>query len=132
MGDDGAQALVMLGPVVEDRPAVEMDGVGHLPRLRGIALLRQADPRKQAEQIEGALGPELLQHVVLGELGDVDDEVGAELAEILGQAVIGRLRQDLELGAGRRTHAVPVEVLGGLARSGCLNRRNAAHHQIFS
>ena len=55
VGDDGAQALVILRPVVEDRPAVEMDGVGHLAGLRAETLLRQADAAEQAEQVEAGI-----------------------------------------------------------------------------
>src|SRR5262245_29637829 len=32
VGDDGTKRLVVLGPVVEDRPPVEPDHVGHLHR----------------------------------------------------------------------------------------------------
>src|SRR6516164_484874 len=42
VGDDRAQRLVVLGPVVEDRPAVEPHHVGHLSG-RAFRAKRQAD-----------------------------------------------------------------------------------------
>ena len=56
MADDMAQRLLMLGPVVEDRPAVEPDHVGQ-PGDVVVAAERQSDALKQAEQVEFALAP---------------------------------------------------------------------------
>ena len=55
VGDDGAERLVVLGPVVEDRPAIEPDHVRHLHR-RAFGAERQADALEQAEQVELGLG----------------------------------------------------------------------------
>ena len=51
VGDEVPEGLVVLGPVVEQRPAVEPDLVRHLPGRR-LAGLREADPAEQAEEIE--------------------------------------------------------------------------------
>jgi hypothetical protein len=52
--DDRPQRLVVLGPIIEDRPPVEPDHVRHLHR-RAFRTERQADALGQAEQIEFAL-----------------------------------------------------------------------------
>ena len=54
MGDDVAQRLLVLGPVVEDGAAVERDAVRPLAGLR-VPALGDAAPLEQAEQIEGRL-----------------------------------------------------------------------------
>ena len=43
VADDVAEGLVVLGPVIQDRPAVEPNHVGQ-PRHVAKALLGQADP----------------------------------------------------------------------------------------
>ena len=51
MRDEGSEALLVLRPVIEDRPAVEPDHVG---QARNVAdtLMRQADALEQAEQVK--------------------------------------------------------------------------------
>ena len=81
VGDDGAQRLVVLGPVVEDRPAVEPDHVRHLRRTRfptGTA----GRPLKQAEQVEFALRLEFGQHLLGREIIHPDDESVAKRPEL--------------------------------------------------
>ena len=56
MRDDGAERLVVLGPIVEDRAAVEPDHVGHLGG-RALGAKRQSDPLEQAENVELAFEP---------------------------------------------------------------------------
>ena len=81
MADDGAQRLVVLGPIVQDRPAVQPDHV----RQSGdvvVALLRQADALEQPEQVELGLGLHLVEHLVGREIVDPDDQVVAQRAKI--------------------------------------------------
>src|SRR5580704_5731705 len=63
MLDDIAQRVLVLGPVIEDRPAVEPDHVRHLPG-GAFRAERQADPLEQAEQVELALRLHLVKHLV--------------------------------------------------------------------
>ena len=72
MADDMAERLVMFGPVIQDRPAVEPDHIGQ-PGDVVIAAERQADALKQAEQVEFARGLHLIEHLVGREIVDADD-----------------------------------------------------------
>ena len=54
MGDDVLQRLVVLGPVVEDRPAIEPDVVGHLAREGCGGAVRHALALEQAEDVANA------------------------------------------------------------------------------
>src|ERR1700730_10254270 len=96
MCDDGAQGLIMLGPIVENWPAVEPDHVRHL-RRRAFGAKRQADPLEEAEQVELGLRAQFIQHVVLGEILDPNDETIAQRAKFLRQPAKCRLGEDLEL-----------------------------------
>ncbi len=53
MGDDVAQRLVILGPIVEDGAAIERDAVGAFARL-GVPALGDAAP-STAQEVEGRL-----------------------------------------------------------------------------
>ena len=94
MGDDLTQSVFMFGPIVEDRPAVEPDHIGHQFR-RCFRLERQADALKQSEQIKLALEPHRIDDLVVGEILDPDDKAFAQLAEMIGQPAIGLRRQRL-------------------------------------
>src|ERR1700676_4398288 len=63
MADDMAERLVMFGPVIQDRPAVEPDHVGEARDVL-VAAKRQADADEQAKQIEFALGLHLVQNLL--------------------------------------------------------------------
>src|SRR5271169_5350460 len=80
MLDDGAERFVVLGPVIDDRAAIEPDHVGHLYR-RAVGAERQANALEQAEQIELALGPHLIEHLIAWEIVDLDDKVRAQIAK---------------------------------------------------
>src|ERR1700693_1591206 len=80
VGDDFSQRLVVLGPIIEDRPPVEPDQVGHLDR-RGLGLERQPDAVEQPQEIELAFQSHLLDDVVGREILDPDDEIAAQLPE---------------------------------------------------
>src|SRR5206468_9845410 len=49
MGHNGAERLVVLGPVEQDRHAIEPDHVGHMHR-RAFRLERQTDALEQAKE----------------------------------------------------------------------------------
>src|SRR5581483_6641255 len=86
--DDRAERFVVLGPVVEDRPAVEPDHVGHLHR-GAFRAEGHADSLEQAEQVEFGLGLEVVENIVGREILDPDDEAFAERAEFFRQPAIG-------------------------------------------
>src|SRR6185295_16486337 len=68
MGDDRAERIVVLGPVIEDRAAVEPDHVWHLHR-RAFRAERQPDAMKQPEDVELAAQPHPVEHLVLLQRG---------------------------------------------------------------
>ena len=109
--DDGAERFVVLRPVIEDRPTIEPDHVGHLHRC-AFGAERQADALEQAEQIEFALGAHLIEHLVAREVVDLDDEVGAQIAKSLRQMAKHLAGKAFELGERGRLHPLPGERIG--------------------
>jgi len=73
--------------------AIEPDHVGQRRHIV-IAPEGQADALKQAEDVELAVGIEIVEHLVGGKLVHPDHDAGAQVAE--------RLRQRFELRAGHR------------------------------
>src|SRR3984893_14683604 len=73
VGDDRPQRLVVLGPVVEDRPAVEPHHVGHLSG-RAVRAKRQANALEQAEQVEFRLRAQFVPRLLGREVLHPDDE----------------------------------------------------------
>src|SRR6202165_1690499 len=78
VGDDFSECLVVLGPIIEDRPPVEPDQIGHLHR-RGLGPERQPDAVEQPQEIELAFQSHLRDDVVGREILDPDDENAAKL-----------------------------------------------------
>ena len=70
MGDDFAQRVGMLGPIVENRPAVEPDPVGHLAGMRDDTIIGHPDPLEQPHQIKGALKRHVRADFFGGKFGD--------------------------------------------------------------
>src|SRR5690606_9127187 len=67
VGDDGPERLVVLGPVVEDGPAIEKDRIRHASTLRGRNVGRQADTGEEAKKIERTLDAEFGKHIFVWE-----------------------------------------------------------------
>src|SRR6185436_14304272 len=86
-----AQRLLMLGPIVEDRPAIEPDHVRELPGHERRPALREAYAAEQPEEIERAVEAHLAQRLVVGELLDPDDDAFAQTAEARRQPRESRL-----------------------------------------
>lgn len=86
MGDDVAQCLMMLGPVIENGAPIEEDHVGQHPGMGELLALREAGALEQAEQIELALGLHVVQHVVFREILHPDDDIAGEIMKSLRQA----------------------------------------------
>ena len=101
MGDDRAQRIPVLGPIIEDGPAIEEDHVGKRSRMGQLLAMREAHALEKAEQIEFALGLHLVEHVVVGKVLDPDDDIAGRDRERLRQARIsigGQRIQVLERG----------------------------------
>lgn len=107
MRHDGVETVVVLGPVVEDRPAVEPDHVGHVCR-REFRLEGQAEPLEQAQQVEFALQMHRLHDLVGGEILDPNDEVQAHGAELFRQPGVGMAPQRLDVREARRDCGTPA------------------------
>src|ERR1700754_1631159 len=91
VADDVAKRLFVLGPIAQDRTAVQPDHVGQAGDV-AVALLRQTDALKQAKQVELALRLQLVEDFVSREIVDADDDPLAELAESVRQALENFLR----------------------------------------
>ncbi len=81
VANDVAQVLVRLAPIVEDRPAVEIDHVTFRGHVHD-ALARQVDAPVEAQQIEGRLAIQVLHGLVVGEIDDLDDHLAQRLAQL--------------------------------------------------
>ena len=99
--DDRAQRFVVVGPVIEDRPAIEPDHIRHLHR-RAFAAERQADALEQAEQIELALGVHLLEHFVGRKIIDLNNQIDAQIAKPARQMPKDFTGENFDLGERRR------------------------------
>jgi hypothetical protein len=109
----------VLGPVIEDRPAVEPDHVRHLHRV-ALGAERQAHALEQAEQVEIALGTHGVEHLIAREIVDLDDQPGAQIAKFLRQTAKHLAGENLELDERGRLYPPPGERVGydvGHARS---------------
>lgn len=98
MADDGAERVLAIGPIIEDRAAIEPDHVGLLPGLREDFALRQAAAAKEAEQIVVAFAFHLVERLVVRPVVDADDDARAQLAKSFRQGVERDLRHVLEFG----------------------------------
>src|SRR6478735_7239060 len=117
MGHDFSQGVLVLGPIIENRPAIEPDHVGH--ELRGrIRLEWQSDALEQAKQVELALGTHALENLVSWKIFNSDDEVLTEIAEVLRKTRI-RLR--------RKALDVEYSCTAGLDRFDICPRRRRRH-----
>ena len=106
VADDMAEAFVVLGPVIQDRPAVEPDHVGQ-SRHVAKTLLGQADALEQAEQVELALAFHLVEGLLGGEVVDADDQALAEPAKLRRQPLKNVVRRHFHLGQRGRFQVRP-------------------------
>src|SRR6266699_2165969 len=111
MRDDRPQGLLVLAPIVEDRPAVEPDHVGHVSGRR-FGAERQADALEQAEQVELALGADLVHRLVGRKILDLNDQVLAQRAEFARQPAKRLDRDELDLIERGRLDGPPGERIG--------------------
>src|SRR4051794_31006372 len=97
VADDMLQCFFVLGPVIEDRPAVEPNQIRQ-PGNVLIAAKRQADALKQAEQVELAFRVHFLEHLLARKIIDPDDHALAQLAKGFWQASENLVRHGFHLG----------------------------------
>src|SRR5258708_6370875 len=64
--DDGAERFLVLGPIIENRPPVEMNHVGEPARFGDAAVLRQPHAGEEPANVERAFELHFLTHVVAG------------------------------------------------------------------
>lgn len=105
MGDDGAQGLLMLGPVIENGTPVEEDHIGKCAGMREFLGLGEAGSLEQPEEIELALGLQVVEHIVFGEILHPDDDVAGKVVEGRGQTRIGLGGQRVKFLERRRFEA---------------------------
>ena len=101
MGHDMSEGLVVLGPVVQNRPPVEPDHIGHRRNVI-VAAERQPDTLKQPEQIEFAFGVHGGENVLRWKILDVKNQLFAQVAEMFGQLRKGVSSDNLDIGERRR------------------------------
>jgi len=111
MRDDLAERVVMLGPVIENRAAVEPDHVWH---LNGCALgtERQADALEQAKQVELAVRLHLVEDVLARKIIYSDDHIGGEVTKPLRQMLEDFAGQGFKFGQRRRLDGTPSDRIG--------------------
>ncbi len=97
MGDNRAQRLAVLRPIVEDGPAIEENHVGQLPRLLDGGILDEPDALEKAKQIEFASGLHLIENLGRREILDTDEKIAAEVAEMGRQQGVGLGGQPIQV-----------------------------------
>ena len=74
MGDDRAEGILAVAPVVEQRPTIEPDHVGQFAGLLDRAALGEAPAAKQSEQVELALCAHLVERLIVRKVDDLNDQ----------------------------------------------------------
>src|SRR5829696_4006636 len=108
VGDQGAKRRLVLGPVVDDRPAVEPDHVGELSRYERGPALSQPDAAEKSEKVEGAVVAHLAQGLVVREILHPHHHALAETAKAGGEPPESLRGELLELRERRRLKGNPV------------------------
>src|SRR5271165_6729504 len=96
MGDDFAERVLAVAPEVEQRPAIEPDHVGQFARLLDRAALGEPPAAKQAKEVEFALGPHLVERLVVREIDYLDDQTLAQAPKRSGEPVERRLGEGVD------------------------------------
>src|ERR1700722_2020006 len=105
---DRSERLIVLGPIIEDRSAVQPDHIGHL-HWCALAAEWQADALKQPEQVELGLGPHLVEYLLGRKVVDLNDQVRAQLAKLLRQLAKYLAGENFEFGERGRLYRAPVQ-----------------------
>jgi 4a-hydroxytetrahydrobiopterin dehydratase len=107
---DVAQGLAVLGPVIENRPAVEEDH-GLLWRVRSGLQIGEVGTGKQPQDLELAFEIHLVDDILVGKVLDHEHDVAGERAEFLRQARERLERETLEIVQRRGRCNGPVHVV---------------------
>lgn len=111
MADDPVQRLVMFGPIIEDRAAVEEDH--GLNAVHAHAFLRsETGSVKEAEQVEFGFQPHAMHNVFAWEILDHKNDIGRQIAEFLRQAGESLPRHAFEIVEGWGAHGKLLWVHG--------------------
>ena len=106
MGDDAAQGLLVLGPIVENGPTIEEDHVGERSRMSHLLAMGEAHTLEKSEEVELAFGLHVVEHVVIRKVRDPDDNVAGKLMKGFRQARIGVRCERIQILERRRFEAV--------------------------
>src|ERR1700722_14728508 len=109
MADDMAQRIVVFGPVIQDRAAIQPDHVGK-PGDVVMATEGQADALEQAEQVEFAGRAHLVENFVGGKVVNADDDALAQFAKAFRQALEDFVRHGFHFGKRGRFRGGPHRV----------------------
>jgi hypothetical protein len=96
VGDDGAQGILVLGPVIENGPAIKEDHVGERSRMSHLLAMGEAHALEQAEQVELAFGLHVAEHVIVRKVLDPDDDVAGQIMKGFRQARISICRERIQ------------------------------------
>ena len=107
MGHDCTQCFMMIGPIVENRPAVEIYHVGKLPRPAGD-LMGESHALKKAEELKRILDAESVEDIVGSQVLDPDHHIRRERLEFIRQPVEGTAGERIDLFDRRRFELCPV------------------------
>ena len=107
MGHDSTQCFMMIGPIVDDRPAVEKHHVGKLSRPASD-LLRESHALEQAQEFERILDAESVENIVGCQVLDPDHHIRRQRLEFIRQPVEGTAGERIDLCDRRRFELRPV------------------------
>jgi len=78
MGHDLVEGILAVAPEIEQRPAVEPNHVGQFACLHDRAALSKPAAAKEAQEVKVALGAHLFKRLVVGKIGNLDDQTLGE------------------------------------------------------
>src|SRR6185437_1201149 len=96
------EAVLALAPIVEQRLPIEPDHVRQRASLRRRFGMSEAKAAKQTQNVVLAFSVHLAQRLLVGKLGDLDDQPFAQGAELRRQTCEGALRDGVDVAEGRR------------------------------
>src|SRR5580700_6913679 len=91
------QVLAAVAPVIEDRPAVEIDRV-HMRQRIADALMRQCDAAIESQQVERAVEPHRPLGLLVGEFLDPNDDLAEMLSDAAWDRRQGARREGFQIG----------------------------------
>lgn len=114
MLDNVLQAVLAVGPFIENRAAIKMDDRRH-PQGGALPLASNRVPLIKPQYVERAFQTHLGHHLLVWEIGHDKGDVGQEPAERLGQALCRIPRKPLDILKRRRHMGHCGELAEGMA-----------------